>query len=319
MSCLKNVQNQQHSVTYRTIDEAHGSQRIDNYLITQLKGVPKPRIYRCLRKGEVRVNKKRVSQTYRLQVGDEVRIPPIRTAKAAAVPRVAVSWQNKLESMVLYEDEGFLVLNKPSGVPVHGGTAQSWGVIDAMSAIRADCRFLELVHRLDKGTSGCLLMAKKRAVLKKLQEGFKIGQVKKQYLTLLKGRWQGGEQKIRAPLIKKQFANGNHRVFVSEEGKPCKSLFQPVKVGDKASLMRVQLHTGRTHQIRVHAVHLGYPVAGDEKYGCESFNRFCQGQGLNRLFLHAEQLSFPHPITGEQVTFTAPLPDELNRVNFGSV
>ncbi len=279
------------------IDEDRAGQRIDNFLLSVLKGVPKSRIYRILRKGEVRVNKGRIKASYRLQAGDNVRIPPVRLGEPSKAADPGQRVLSLLENSILVEEKGFLVLNKPSGLAVHGGSGLNYGVIEALRALRPDAPYLELVHRLDRDTSGALIIAKKRSVLRELHallrgEGGKGEGMEKKYLALVKGRWEGGKRRIDAPLLKNTLKSGERVVRVSEEGKSALSLFEPVTIYSNSSLVEVSLLTGRTHQIRVHAESIGSPIAGDEKYGDEKFNRAMKDFGLKRLFLHAKSVAF---------------------------
>jgi len=289
------------------VGEEGVGQRIDNFLLKCLKGVPKSRIYRILRKGEVRVNRGRIKPEYRLKMGDRVRIPPIRVSeeKAPVVPGERIL--RLLEQCILYEDKGLLILNKPSGLAVHGGSGVSFGVIEGLRALRPDARFLELAHRLDRDTSGCLVIAKKRSTLRAFHELLREGGMDKHYLALVMGRWQGGKQRIDAPLRKNTLKSGERLVRVSEDGKPSLSIFSPVTIYDDCSLMRVKLVTGRTHQVRVHAQYSGHPIAGDDKYGDAGFNRRMAERGLTRLFLHASELRFTLP---ESVTVHVEAPLE---------
>lgn len=303
-------QNPETSVREIEVGEDGVGQRIDNFLLKTLKGVPKSRIYRILRKGEVRVNRGRIKPEYRLKRGDLVRIPPIRVSetKASGVPGNRIL--NLVEQNILYEDKGLLVLNKPSGLAVHGGSGVSFGVIEALRTLRPDARFLELAHRLDRDTSGCLVIAKKRSVLRAFHELLRDGSMDKNYLALVKGRWEGGKRRVEAPLRKNVLKSGERVVRVSEDGKPSLSIFTPVAIYEDCSLMRVKLVTGRTHQVRVHAQFCGHPIAGDEKYGDVAFNRKMAELGLKRLFLHAAELRFTVP---EYATIhvEAPLEDTL--------
>ncbi|SCZ58896.1 23S rRNA pseudouridine(955/2504/2580) synthase RluC [Thiohalomonas denitrificans] len=292
-----------------TVGEDSGGQRIDNFLLKRLKGVPKSRIYRLLRKGEVRVNRRRAKPEYRLQKGDIVRIPPVRTRDPAAAAKPGEWVLKQVEQNILYEDDGLLVLNKPSGLAVHGGSGVSHGVIEALRALRPDARFLELAHRLDRDTSGCLVIAKKRSTLRAFHELMRNGGVDKRYLTLVQGRWRGG--KVEAPLRKNILSSGERLVKVHTAGKYALSLFSPVTLYEGASLMEVKLITGRTHQIRVHARHSGHPIAGDDKYGDSEFNRRMAGFGLKRLFLHAGLLHFTLDTT---VHVEAPLEEGLKKI-----
>ena len=317
------------------IDEARAGQRIDNFLLTQLKGVPKSHIYRILRKGEVRVNKGRIRANYRLQAGDCVRIPPLRQAEEK--PRQnPQAWREygdtnrwnlglngnvpadmTLEAVagsIIYEDPALLAMNKPSGIAVHGGSGVSYGVIEALRVLRPDAHYLELVHRLDRDTSGCLLIAKKRSVLRYLHELLRGDGMAKQYLALVQGQWRGGNKRVELSLQKNTLRSGERIVRVDEEGKQALSIFRPVEVYPAASLMEVVLKTGRTHQIRVHAAASGFPIAGDEKYGDATFNRVMRECGLKRLFLHARSLSFAAMNGEQQIVINAPLPQDLENV-----
>jgi 23S rRNA pseudouridine955/2504/2580 synthase len=295
-------------------------QRIDNFLATRLKGVPKSRIYRILRRGEVRVNRGRVRPDYRLVSGDQVRIPPLRMAQPDGRERTPPGRHTlaALERAVLYEDERLLALDKPAGLAVHGGSGVAHGVIEALRAARPEARFLELVHRLDRDTSGCLLIAKRRSALRALHEALREGRVEKTYLTLLAGHWQGGSFDVTAPLARNQLRSGERVVRVDAAGKASQTTFAPRELlghgASAASLMEVRLGTGRTHQIRVHAQHIGHPMAGDEKYGDDAFNRTLRALGLRRLFLHAARLVLPAPPWDERLVIEAPLPRELRAV-----
>jgi len=303
-------QNPASAVREVTVGEESSGQRIDNFLLKFLKGVPKSRIYRILRKGEVRVNKGRIKPEYRLQSGDIVRIPPIRVSEQAPPPVPGQRVQQLLEGSILYEDKGLLVLNKPSGMAVHGGSGISFGVIEALRALRPHEHFLELAHRLDRDTSGCLVIAKKRSTLRAFQELLRSGGLEKYYLALVKGRWQGGKRGIDAPLRKNTLRSGERIVTVDEEGKPSLSIFTPGAIYKDCSLMRVKLVTGRTHQVRVHAQHSGHPLAGDDKYGDAAFNRQMAELGLHRLFLHACELRFTLPDSAT-IHVEAPLDNDL--------
>ncbi len=301
-------------VSYLHITELQAEQRIDNFLLKQLKGVPKSHIYRILRKGEVRVNKGRAKPEYKLQIGDLVRIPPIQlgtpTEKSATPPDVL----RVLADAILHEDAHLLVLNKPSGMAVHGGSGISFGVIEGLRALYPKMPYLELVHRLDRDTSGCLLLAKKPSVLKQLHQLLRDNQITKQYQALMQGAWESGLTRINVPLRKNILQSGERIVRVDAAGKPAISHFAFVESFAGASLVRVKLETGRTHQIRVHAAHTGHPLAGDSKYGNEAFNRQMRECGLKRLFLHAESLRIPALDQQAAKYFSAPLPLELETV-----
>lgn len=297
-----------------TVADDEAGQRIDNYLRTRLKGVPKSLLYRILRKGEVRVNKKRIKPEYKLQAGDEVRVPPIRVSEKEEAPvsakltRVAV-----LADCILYEDDGLIVLNKPSGTAVHGGSGLSFGVIEGLRALRPEARFLELVHRLDRDTSGILLVAKKRSVLRDLHEQLRVKTVQKDYLALVRGQWQKHCKVVQAPLMKNVLQSGERIVRVSAEGKPSETRFEVVERFEQATLVKASPVTGRTHQIRVHTLHAGHPIAFDDKYGDRDFDAQVAASGLNRLFLHAAAIRFRHPQTGQEMLIEAPLDGILKR------
>ncbi len=298
-----------------TISPEEADQRIDNYLLRQLKGVPRSRIYRILRRGEVRVNKGRVKAEYRLKAGDQVRVPPVRTAAPVPVSGAGSGAGDRLEQRIIYEDERLIVINKPSGMAVHGGSGLSFGVIEALRAARPGAHFLELVHRLDRETSGCLLIAKKRSELRMLHALLREGGIDKRYLALVRGRWNLGTRTITAPLAKNQMRGGERIVTVdADDGKAADSRFKPVEIYAQATLMEIELGTGRTHQIRVHAAHVNYPLAGDDKYGDDDFNKTLRDTGLRRLFLHAHSLAFTDPNTGRCIAVSAPLPPELRAV-----
>ena len=301
-------------VSFVEIGPEHEGQRLDNFLIRHLKGVPKSRIYRLLRKGEVRVNKGRVKADTRVKQGDIVRIAPIRVAERGAAPVPGKQLKRYLADNILFEDEGLLIINKPSGLAVHGGSGISLGAIEALRAERPEARFLELVHRLDRDTSGCLMLAKKRAVLLELQAAMQRNQVEKRYQALVKGQWPKGKSTINAPLKKNQLSSGERIVRVDAEGKPSVTHFKIAERYRDASLLQIKLETGRTHQIRVHCQFSGQPIAGDSKYGDEHFNESLRDAGLKRLFLHASNLRFRHPLSGDWVDVEAPLPKELATV-----
>lgn len=305
-------------VQFVEISADHAGQRIDNYLMCQLNGIPKSMIYRIIRKGEVRVNKGRIKPEYRIQQGDVIRIPPVRQAEKKEPGKAPDKILRDIESRILFEDKRILILNKPSGLAVHGGSGLSFGLIEVMRELRPNDKELELVHRLDRDTSGCLIIAKKRSALRRLHEQLREGTMDKRYLTLLKGKWKGTGRWVDAPLLKNVVRSGERLVFVDEKGKQARTQFIPYSVGAEASLMSVKLDTGRTHQIRVHAQHIGYPIAGDNKYGDDDFNRELKNKGLKRLFLHAASLKFflPDPETGENLSISvqAPLDSDLVKV-----
>jgi 23S rRNA pseudouridine955/2504/2580 synthase len=295
------------------ITEDHQSQRIDNFLTNKLKGVPKSMIYRIIRKGEVRVNKKRIKPEYKLCIGDVVRIPPVRTAvkeeQNVNLRRVAT-----LESHIIHEDERIIVFNKPSGLAVHGGSGLNFGVIEGLRALRPQHQFLELVHRLDRDTSGCLLIAKKRSALRDLHEQLRNKQVDKRYHALVAGQWPDTRFKVVAPLRKNVLKSGERLVSVSDDGKPSETRYRVLQRFDNCSLVEASPITGRTHQIRVHCLHAGHPIAQDSKYGDEAFDDSLKKLNFNRLFLHAKSLSFTHPVSKERVRFEADYDDELTKI-----
>jgi len=293
------------------IFEEDSGQRLDNFLITKLKGVPKTRIYRIIRKGEVRVNKGRIDNKYRLKAGDIVRIPPVRVAERSKEVDLQPRLKYSLENDIIYEDDVMMVLNKPSGFAVHGGSGISSGVIEALRAMRPESRFLELAHRIDKATSGCLLVAKKRSTLKVLHDVFRDNAVKKTYLALLVGQWERKKMLVTAPLLRSTGKGGERMVKVNKAGKFAETNFRRIQKYKDLTLVEASPKTGRTHQIRVHSAWLGHPIVGDERYGDENINKTLKSRGFKRLFLHAEQLQFEHPVTHEMMHFKAPLPNEL--------
>jgi len=300
------------SVTHWVIGEEEQGQRLDNYLIRRCKGVPKSHIYRILRSGEVRVNSRRVDATYRLLDGDTVRLPPLRVAERAESEVVDAAKQ-RVDLPVLFEDEAMLVIDKPEGVAVHGGSGVSFGVIEALRRQRPLAKFLELAHRLDRETSGILLVGKKRLALTALHDMFREhGQgADKRYLVLVKGRWLNQTQHVRLPLHKYLTEGGERRVSVDEQGKASHTVFRLLARWPGVSLLEAQLKTGRTHQIRVHLSHLGFPILGDEKYGDFALNRELKKNGLKRMALHAWRMAFRHPLSGAPLEVRAPLPDSL--------
>jgi 23S rRNA pseudouridine955/2504/2580 synthase len=296
-----------------TVAPDEAGQRIDNFLARYLKGVPSSHLYRILRRGEVRVNSGRIRAQYKVKAGDKIRIPPVRVA-----PETAKSTPAKgllaIEDHILFENTHLMVIDKPAGVAVHGGSGISHGIIEALRAVRPDAPFLELVHRLDRDTSGCLLVAKRRSALRALHEQLRAGTMNKRYLALVRGPWQGGSRSVDAALRKNQLQGGERIVRIDEAGKDALTRFHPVSNHGSASLMDVELKTGRTHQIRVHAAHIGHPLAGDVKYGDEDFNRLMKHFGLRRLFLHAHRIEFGDPAGDRVVSVTAPLCQDLQRV-----
>ncbi|KHJ64629.1 RluA family pseudouridine synthase [Burkholderia glumae] len=300
------------------VGEDAAGQRIDNFLLRVCKGVPKSHIYRILRSGEVRVNKGRIDAQYRLAFGDVVRIPPIRVA--AADPAREAAPVPAVEFEILFEDEALIAINKPAGVAVHGGSGVSFGVIEQMRAARPNAKFLELVHRLDRETSGILMLAKKRSALVALHEQIRENRMDKRYYACAHGDWAadwGRRRAVKVPLFKYSTAEGERRVRVQDDGLPSHTVFNLIERWPDYALVEAELKTGRTHQIRVHLAHLGLPIAGDAKYGDFALNkalaRANARPSLKRMFLHAYRLKLAHPLSGEPLQFDAPLPDECRR------
>ena len=307
-----------------TVDENSDGQRLDNFLMRQLKGVPKTHVYRIIRSGEVRINKGRVQADTRVQTGDLVRLPPVRVSD-----KVAEKQDNPApprEFPILLEDDHLIALDKPAGVAVHGGSGVSFGVIEQLRRARPQAKFLELVHRLDRDTSGILLVAKKRSALTKLQDQFRERETGKTYLAMVVGAWPANKKVLDKPLVKfllptkvgADGQDGERRVKVTSKGDPngmkSVTLVKIAQKGEKFTLLEVTIKTGRTHQIRVHLASEGFPIAGDDKYGDFDVNKGLQKQGLKRMFLHAWRLQFDHPATGERVALLADLPPELAQV-----
>jgi 23S rRNA pseudouridine955/2504/2580 synthase len=296
-----------------TAEEA--GQRLDNFVHKHLGDIPRSRVYRVIRKGEVRVNGHRAGPDTRLQAHDKIRIPPVRVRPPEEIGRPSADLQERIRKAIIYEDNRLLVLDKPSGIAVHGGSGISFGVIEALRALRPE-EHLELAHRLDRDTSGCLIVARSTAALRIVHALLREEDTsfEKRYLTLLKGQWDLGKKRIDAPLRTDTRVSGERTVRVDASGKPSLSEFRPVQFfGKRATLMEVSLLTGRTHQIRVHAAHAGHPVAGDKKYGDEEFNETMSELGLNRMFLHAHSVSFDWP-DGGPFSVNTPLPPELAAV-----
>jgi 23S rRNA pseudouridine955/2504/2580 synthase len=292
------------------IDAEMAGQRIDNFLRRELPGVPKGRLYRLLRRGEVRVNGGRVRAEYRLVAGDEVRIPPVRVEPEPTAP--GSEQVGRLVDQVIFEDKRLIVLNKPSGVAVHGGSGISHGVIELLRHARPDLRDLSLVHRLDRETSGCLVLAKRRSALRELHACFREGRVEKNYLGLAIGDWQLGEQLIDKPLLVQNRKGGERHVIVSTEGKQAQTRVALSRTFGKYSLLQCRPLTGRTHQIRVHLQSVDHPLLGDERYGDADENKRARKFGLKRLFLHAQSIAFPDD-SGNELHFTSPLAEDLER------
>lgn len=298
-----------------TIPEDVAGQRIDNFLLTQLKGAPRTLVYRIVRTGEVRVNKGRIKPEYRLKAGDVVRVPPLRLAEAKPdADRPAAGAVRDLGSRIVHEQGGLLVINKPAGLAVHGGSGVAWGVVEAMRVLRPEVPFLELVHRLDRDTSGLLMLAEKRSVLRELHALLREGRMEKVYVALLTGRLKGAEHRVTAPLKKITLANGERIVRVSSEGKEALTTFRVIeRIGD-TTLVEARPKTGRTHQIRVHAQYLGHALVGDEKYGNDGINHALRSHGATRLFLHARDLTIRTSGMTSDLRLHCPLEPELDSV-----
>jgi len=302
-------------VRFITIDGEDAGQRIDNFLLKTLKGVPKSHIYRLLRKGEIRVNKKRIKPEYKMVADDILRIAPIRVAEKTEGVSPQLNIVASLEKQILFEDERLIVINKPSGMAVHGGSGLSFGLIEAMRALRPDARMLELVHRLDRDTSGCLVIAKKRSALRHLHEQLRNKTVQKFYHALVKGRWSAKLTRVTEGLKKNDLKSGERVVVVDNiNGKEAETRFKVLQYYTNATLIRAFPVTGRTHQIRVHCQVKGHSIACDAKYGNEGFDEQMKDVGLKRLFLHAASIEFIHPLTEQRLKIEAPLEPSLDKV-----
>jgi 23S rRNA pseudouridine955/2504/2580 synthase len=301
-------------VRIATVDGEAEGQRLDNFLLGLLKGVPRTHVYRLIRSGQVRVNSGRSAPSARLTAGDRVRVPPVETAPKAA-PKAEPGGYEWLASRIVFEDARVLVLDKPAGLAVHGGSGVSLGAIEALRALRSDFARAELAHRLDRSTSGCLLVAKRRSALRMLHALFRKAAVEKRYFALVAGAWPEGTTVVEAPLAVRKQATGEARVRVEPGGKAARSEFRLLdRYAGVASFVEVVIATGRTHQIRVHAAHAGHPLAGDERYGNRDFDARLEPLGLRRLFLHAHSLALHWPDTGEELAVSVPLPAELKTV-----
>ncbi len=303
------------SVSMLEITEHQHGQRIDNYLFRLLKGVPKSRVYRIMRKGEVRVNKSRVKPDYKLQKGDVLRIPPIRTTQAEPGEFLIPGWVQAAIEQPVFEDEALVVINKPAGLAVHGGSGIEFGLIEAMRQLKPDWPFLELVHRIDRETSGCILLAKSRPVLNQLHQQFRReeGQMEKAYLAILGGKLESSTT-VNAALKQTRDGNGMKRAIVDKQGQAAKSTFMPLECYDDVSYTRILLYTGRMHQARVHAASLSLPILGDKLYGDRERNRSARSAGVKRCMLHAERYQLNHPGTGRLMQLNAPLPKDFKQV-----
>ena len=304
-------------VKHITITSEESGQRLGNFLLRIFKNVPKSRVYKAIRTGEVRVNKGRSSPDYKLQVEDSIRIPPIQQEEdPPSKLTVKQSLLELLESRILLEDANMIILNKPAGIPVHGGSGVPYGIIEIMRELRPKLKVLDLAHRLDRDTSGCLLLAKKNSALRAFHALFRENKVTKIYTCLCKGKWQGEIQRVKSSLLTNQLKGGERHVMVSDEGKASLTTFRVLQRFEKATLMSAELGSGRTHQIRVHAASVSHPIAGDDRYGDKEFNRRLKKEyGLKRLFLHARQLRFVSPIDDETIIdIQAPLEVDLEKV-----
>jgi len=300
------------AVRFVTVTDDFAGQRLDNFLMRELKGVPKSKIYNILRRGEVRVNKSRAKPAYKLMAGDVLRIPPVRLAQRETVP-VSTSLATRIRDAVIYEDEGLMIVNKPSGLAVHGGSGVSMGLIESLRQIYPECRHLELVHRLDRDTSGCVMVSKKRSVLKELHQLLqKKHAVDKRYLALVGGSWPVRKNQVNVRLQKNVLQSGERMVRAGIEGKVSLTEYRLLRRVEGASLVEARPITGRTHQIRVHCQYTGHPILGDDKYGDDAANQRFREKGLKRLFLHAHSLSFT--LGGRKVSVEAPLPSDLQKV-----
>lgn len=303
------------AVTKVLIGSEQAGQRIDNFLVKHLKGVPKSRIYRMLREGEVRVSGHRAKPEYKIAEGDEIRIPPVRVAEKVDTPPL-VSGVLSLLDRVIYRDDALLVIDKPAGQAVHGGSGISLGVIEQLRQELPDARFLELAHRLDRETSGVLMLALKRSALVELHRMLREGEPKKTYVALATGQWRDAVRHVKLPLQRYLNDDGERRVAVDDDGQRAHTVFRLQRRFADFSLLEAELKTGRTHQIRVHLAALGHPIAGDDKYGSPEVNRALKKRGLRRMFLHAARLEIKHPLTGVALVIEAPIaPDLQNFLN----
>lgn len=300
-------------VRFFTIESEDAGQRIDNFLVKKLKGVPKSLVYRLLRKGEIRVNKKRTKPEYKVIEQDVVRVAPIKISETEQAPvNVKLNKVASLEQQILFEDDRLIVLNKPSGMAVHGGSGLSFGIIEALRALRPEAKMLELVHRLDRDTSGCLVVAKRRSALRSLHEQLREKNVRKYYQALVKGHWPEKLTRVTDGLRKNELKSGERVVLADNmQGKESETRFKVIQHYQGATLVRAFPVTGRTHQIRVHCQIKGHPIACDSKYGDEEFTKSIVQLGLKRLFLHAASIEFTHPGTNERMTIEAPLDKDL--------
>jgi 23S rRNA pseudouridine955/2504/2580 synthase len=301
-------------VQWLEVTDQEAGQRLDNFLLKHLRKVPKTLVYRIIRKGEVRVNKGRAKADTRLNVGDQVRVPPVTMPDSGEKVLPPSAQVERVRGLILYEDADLIVINKPSGMAVHGGSGVSWGLVELVRQLRPDAKRVELAHRLDRDTSGAILLAKKISILRDLHQQIREDQVDKRYLALVSGVWPKNKSKVDLPLEKNTLRSGERMVEVSAEGKPSVSYFTVKEQFKQAALMQVKLKTGRTHQIRVHARACGCPVVGDEKYGDEQANALFKQLGMSSLALHSQFLGFRHPVSGEQLVVEAPLFPDFERI-----
>jgi 23S rRNA pseudouridine955/2504/2580 synthase len=304
-------------VAFTLVDEDEAGQRLDNFLMARLKGVPKSRIYNIIRKGEVRVNKGRSKPDYKIEMGDEIRIPPVRVSEKEPSAKPSNVMTTLLDSSILFENDGLLVINKPPGLAVHGGSGVSLGLIETLRQMRPDARYLELIHRLDRDTSGCIMVAKKRSVLRHLQAALReksASGITKVYHALVIGQWPQTCRRVDAPLLKVEVKDDERIVRIHPDGKPSLTEFKVLQAYSNCSLVEARPITGRTHQIRVHAKHMGHSLVGDEKYGDDDFNKEMRSLGVKRLFLHAAELGFYLPDATEKTIVRAPLAKDLASV-----
>ena len=313
---MQEIPQKTQGVVFRTVTQEEEGGRIDNYLMRVLKGVPKSMIYRILRKGEVRVNKKRAKPELKLKTNDEIRIPPIRVTQAPVIlPSTKLDKVSSLKDAVLYENDGLIVINKPAFMPVHGGSGVAYGLIEALRALRPEARYLELAHRLDRDTSGCIKKNKKRSTLRALHEQFREKDMQKQYLALVCGSFSNRIKRVDAPLLKNTLSSGERFVRVDEAlGKPSVTDFNVREKFKDLTLVEAYPRTGRTHQIRVHLAYKKHPILGDDKYGDREYDKVYKELGLTRMFLHAEKITFTDPVINKDITITAPLPKELSNL-----
>lgn len=317
MNKTLNMQSLPTQVIFAFVDEDQAGQRLDNFLMARLKGVPKSKIYNIIRKGEVRVNKGRSKPDYKIVTGDEIRIPPVRVSEKEPTAKPSNVMITLLDNSILFENDGLLVINKPPGLAVHGGSGVSLGLIETLRQMRPDARYLELIHRLDRDTSGCIMIAKKRSMLRHLQAALReksASGITKVYHALVIGQWPQACRRVDAPLLKVEVKDDERIVRVHPDGKPSLTEFKVLQTFSNCSLVEARPITGRTHQIRVHAKHMGHGLVGDEKYGDDDLNKDMRNYGVKRLFLHAAELGFYLPNSTEKTIVKAPLAKDLAAV-----